>query len=573
MERRVILAMLLSLVVLVTYQMILGPPPAPPKPPEATQSAAAGAPATPAAGAPQATAPPAPAAPKPAAPPAVASVVGDTAARDIVVESDAFIATFTSAGASLKSWRLKAPYLDDHGQPLELVPPEVRDGQAARAFMIETDDAAQSATLAAALYKPSADQLSLGAGPGTLRFQYQNVAGLTSQKTFYFQPNGHPFEVTVEASVEVGGAPRALAIHGGVGIGPFATSSRTTTAPRGVQFLSGSTQRIAPASMQAQPTYEGPLHFAGVDDHYFLMAAVPHGAATRVDYAAITVPVESAGAAPGLTRTLVAFKVRPKTEGAPSQTVTMPFYLGPKEIDRLRQVDPLLDNALDFGMFQWLVRPLLRALKWINRYVHNYGWSIILLTVLINVLIFPLRHRSMVSMRKMQALQPQVKAIQDRFKNLKFTDPERQKMNTEMMSLYKQHGVNPASGCVPMLLTMPVLFAFYAMLSVAIELRGAPFGGWIHDLSVADPKYISPVVMGATMFWQQRMMPTTADPMQQKMFLLLPVVFTVMFFSMPSGLVLYWTASNLLTIAQQSVTNRLIAAPARAVRPARKAQS
>ncbi len=184
-------------------------------------------------------------------------------------------------------------------------------------------------------------------------------------------------------------------------------------------------------------------------------------------------------------------------------------------------------HAIDFGMFAWLVVPLLQALKWINRFVGNYGWSIVVLTILINLVIFPLRHRSMVSMRKMQALQPEIKAIQERYAKYKVTDPERQKMNQEMMALYKQKGVNPASGCVPMLLTMPMLFAFYAMLSVAIELRGAPFLGWIHDLSAPDPLYITPILMGATMFWQQKMTPTTADPMQQKIFLLMPIIFTV----------------------------------------------
>ena len=173
-------------------------------------------------------------------------------------------------------------------------------------------------------------------------------------------------------------------------------------------------------------------------------------------------------------------------------------------------------RAIDFGMFSWLVVPLLQALKWVNGFVGNYGWSIIVLTILINLAIFPLRHRSMVSMRKMQAIQPELKAIQERYANYKLTDPERQKMQQEMMALYKQKGVNPASGCVPMLLTMPVLFAFYAMLSVAIELRGAPFFGWIHDLSAPDPYWIWPILMGGTMFWQQRMTPSTADPVQQK---------------------------------------------------------
>ena len=232
----------------------------------------------------------------------------------------------------------------------------------------------------------------------------------------------------------------------------------------------------------------------------------------------------------------------------------------------LSAVDSRLDNAIDFGMFHWLVRPLLRALKWINRFVHNYGWSIVVLTILINLAIFPLRHRSMVSMRKMQALQPEVKAIQDRYAKYKLTDPERQKMNQEMMALYKQKGVNPASGCLPMLLTMPILFAFYAMLSVAIELRGAPFFGWIHDLSVKDPLYITPVVMGATMFWQQWLTPSTADPMQKRIFMLMPIIFTFTFLAFPAGLVIYWLVSNLMAIGQQLLTNRLLGPPPQAGR-------
>jgi YidC/Oxa1 family membrane protein insertase len=167
----------------------------------------------------------------------------------------------------------------------------------------------------------------------------------------------------------------------------------------------------------------------------------------------------------------------------------------------------------------------------------------------------------MVSMRKMQALQPEIKAIQERYAKYKVTDPERQKMNQEMMGLYKQKGVNPVSGCIPMLLTMPILFAFYAMLSAAIELRGAPFFGWITDLSAHDPLYITPVLMGASMFWQQKLMPMNADPIQQKLFLLMPVIFTVSFLWAPSGLVVYWFFSNLLAIGQQYFTNRMIGPP------------
>ena len=316
--------------------------------------------------------------------------------------------------------------------------------------------------------------------------------------------------------------------------------------------------------MTAQPSYQGAVRFAGVEEHYFVAAALPQAAArSQVKYSAVTLPV------PGRTdvqRTFISFSVQPNPGTAPGQSVQVPFYLGPKDFDKLKMADQELVRAIDFGMFRLIVTPLLQALKSINKYIGNYGWSIIILTILINVLLFPLRHRSMVSMKKMQSLQPEVKAIQDRYAKYKVTDPERQKMNSEMLALYKQKGVNPTSGCVPMLLTFPILLALYNLLSFAIELRGAPFVGWIHDLSAKDPLYIWPVLMGGTMFWQQKMMPSNADPLQQKIFLLLPVVFTVMFLNMPSGLVIYWLTSNLLTVGQQYVTNRIVAGPSRMAR-------
>jgi YidC/Oxa1 family membrane protein insertase len=231
-------------------------------------------------------------------------------------------------------------------------------------------------------------------------------------------------------------------------------------------------------------------------------------------------------------------------------------------------VDRDFTRVINFGIFAWLVVPLLRSLNWIDGFVGNYGWSIIILTILINAAIFPLRHKSVVSMRKLQGLQPEVKAIQDRYAKLKTTDPARQKMNVELMNLYRERGVNPASGCIPMLLTFPVLFAFYALLSQAIELRGAPFIGWITDLSTHDPWYVTPLMMGATMVWQQRLTPSTADPIQQKMMMFMPVMFTFMFLWAPSGLVIYWFVSNLWAIGQQYLTNYLIGPPAaRPVRP------
>jgi YidC/Oxa1 family membrane protein insertase len=220
-------------------------------------------------------------------------------------------------------------------------------------------------------------------------------------------------------------------------------------------------------------------------------------------------------------------------------------------------------------MFAVIVVPLLKSLKWVNSYVGNYGWAIIILTVIINIVIFPLRHKSVVSMRKMQEIQPEVKAIQDRYAKLKATDPAKQKMNQELMSLYKDRGVNPMSGCVPILLTFPLIFAFYALLSTAIELRGAPFIGWIHDLSAHDPFYITPILMGVSQLWQQWMMPSAGvDPAQQKMMMFMPIMFTFMFLWAPAGLAIYWLVSNVWQIGQQYLTNYMIGPPAvRTVRP------
>src|SRR5207248_1006934 len=172
-------------------------------------------------------------------------------------------------------------------------------------------------------------------------------------------------------------------------------------------------------------------------------------------------------------RELVSYAVKPARQGEP-----LTFYIGPKDVETLAAIDRNYVKAINFGMFSILVVPLLRSLNWIHQYVGNYGWAIVALTILINVVLFPLNHKSVVSMRKMQEIQPQAKAIQDRYAKLKATDPAKQKMNQELMALYRERGVNPAAGCVPMLLTFPVLFAMWALLQTSIELRGAPWFGW-----------------------------------------------------------------------------------------------
>jgi len=562
MEKRVFLAIFLSFLILALYQAYVVPPAEPVIEPDAPASVQGEATQTPSPARAEETPPPAAATPVPVSQPAVAEVD----ARDVVVETDAIHAVFSTAGAVLKSWQLKR-YQEPDGTPLELVPQQV-PADLPKPFTLATDDPALSALLARAPFEPSETSLSLGSSPGTLTFVYRNESGLTARKTFHFQPEGKTYLLTVEAAVDVDAIARPTVVSWGpaLGAGYHLNGSSRYVLPRGLAFRDGSVDRFSIDDLRAEPVLSPPFRFAGVEDHYFLVAIIPGETSTvqaRLDPLTLAPLPSGDPDSPNPERQFVSFTV--SSPGA----ATLPYFMGPKDFEELQAVDQQLVRAIDFGIFAAIIVPLLQALKWIDGIVGNYGWAIIILTILINLAIFPLRHRSMVSMRKMQALQPAIKAIQDRYAKLKITDPERQKMNQEMMALYKQKGVNPASGCVPMLLTMPILFAFYSMLSVAIELRGAPFVGWITDLSAPDPSYITPILMGGSMLLQQHMMPSTADPAQRRIFMMMPVMFTFFFLWAPSGLVIYWLMSNIMAIAQQAVTNRIIGGPAPAAAPAR----
>jgi len=537
MEKRVLIAVLLSFLVLYAYQAMFPPPKDDTKKPVQASKAAT---------APNASAPAA-ANPTPSPEPAGPE-------REIVVENADVRGVFSTRGGVLKSWQLKK-YRDDHGQPYELVAGHA-PADSALPLTLAVDDAGLSATLATAPFTASE---SASGTSSQVQFSY-DANGTRAQKTISIDAS-KPYVLNVTTSVTRDGQAVPVTLKWGPALGSGITvkSRSYNPPPQPIYFKDGKVSRVAPAKISEAPVQEGAFGFAGVDDHYFLAALVKPPPALRVQYAPVdvTLPDHPEGAH------YITWSAR-----FPTAPQTLAYFAGPKDFDVLAAVDRDLVRAIDFGMFAWLVVPLLRALKWINVYIGNYGWSLILLTVLINLAMFPLRHKSVVSMRKMQEVQPEVKAIQDRYKNLKMSDPARSKMNTEMMALYKERGVNPASGCVPMLLTLPVLFAFYSMLSVAIELRGAPFIGQIHDLSAHDPWFIWPIAMGITMFIQQKMTPSTADPVQQKVMLIMPVMMSAMFLYAASGLVIYWTVSNIWGIGQQMITNRLIGpAPVRTVRP------
>jgi YidC/Oxa1 family membrane protein insertase len=496
-----------------------------------------------------------------AAPEPIAVAVGDTDEREITVETTKARVVFTNRGARLRHWIMKE-YKDERGQLLDLIPASLPP-QTPAPFSLRVDDAQVTTKLNEALYKVSGAQgvaIDGSSQPVTLDFEVETADGLKARKTFSFEPAS--YIVQFSANVQQGSQVLNPAIEWGPGLGDEIARSQPGSflspsylyRAQAIFHLNGSVERVASTAIGQGQTREGQFRWAGVDDHYFISAVLQPPGPAHVEYHEITTTVPTT--TPPQTAHYVSYAIR---LASPPQNVR--FFVGPKQLDVMRAIDPEFTRAIYFGIFAWLAAPLLDGLKWAHGFVGNWGWSIIVLTILINLAMFPLRHMSVKSMRRMQDIQPQMKAIQDRYAQYKITDPERQRMNTEVMELYKTHGVNPASGCLPMLLTLPFLFAFYAMLGQAIEIRGEGFLGWITDLSRSDPYYITPLLMGLTMFWQQRITPSTADPTQQKVMMLMPVMITVTMLFAPAGLVIYWLVSNVWGIGQQYFTSYLIGPP------------
>jgi YidC/Oxa1 family membrane protein insertase len=552
MERRFFIAILLSFVVLYGYQALVPPPPKAPTTASSPTPDPTAKPST----VPDALKGESTSVAQPAIEPAPAE--GEEREREIVVDTATLQAVLTNRGGRVLRWRLKG-FQDQVGNLVDLVPTDVPADEA-RPFSLFVDDPALGRRLNNALYRVNGDNgghVDATSQSALLVFEFTGADGLHVRKEFSFAPTS--YLVTFSATATEGDRMLqpaltwgpALGDAGAIAAGGSFFTGNYTQPPGAIFHRDGSVERVRADKLGDLGNPEGRFRFAGVDDHYFIAAAIDPGQA-RLEFRPLTL------SGPGDTkRQLMTFAIRP------DQSIQgMRFFVGPKQFDVLQHVDPEFTKAINFGMFRVLSVPLLKALTWVHSYIGNWGWSIIVLTILINLAIAPLRHKSVVSMRKMQALQPQLKAIQDHYAGLKVTDPARQKMNTEIMNLYREKGVNPASGCVPMLLTLPILFAFYSLLSQAIELRGAEFALWIKDLSEHDPYYVTPILMAATMFWQQRITPSTADPAQQKVMMMMPLMFGVMFLWVPSGLVLYWFVGNLWAIGQQYFTNWMIGPPA-----------
>ncbi len=476
------------------------------------------------------------------APPATAEIQAAVQAEqpaETVVDQPLYTARFTNQGGQLVSFKLKH-YRELDGKELVDLVRRHRDVRMDYPFAIQSANREITLEANRSLYEMKREDL--GDHKVQLTFRYARPGALSVTKQFVLGP-----ELLFHFDVEMRGtdAPYRVVVGPGIGeVDPQVEENRFMVTGDGIVQQEGSLKVVHRVKEKGLTVFDKAPEFVGITSNYFIAALLPQQSGAGV-IRSVKIPV------PG--------KEEPRQDlfaglNSLGGKVSGNAFFGPKEADVLEKYG--LDKALQFGIFGIIARFLLVALTWINTFTHNYGWAIIVLTVLIKVVLYPLQHKSIVSMKKMQKIQPKMNAIRDRYKKSK-TDPEqRNKMNQEMMKLYSQEKINPMSGCLPMLLQLPILWAFYTLLSHAIELRGEPFMLWIQDLSAKDPYYITPILMTATMFIQQWITPTTADPTQRKMFLFMPIIFGWIFKEFPSGLVLYWLVQNLLTILQQYLMNR-----------------
>jgi YidC/Oxa1 family membrane protein insertase len=521
MEKNLILAIALSVAILVGYNYLFPPP----KPMPVTAQAPAQAPVQPKPGAKGGN--PAPVTQTPAAEaPSPVSALPQAAgapAKDIPIETSLYSAVITTRGGTIKSFKLKK-YKDAEGLPVEMVQPDSTVMPLTLAPVGTTPAEAEEV-----VYTADKDALKLdNGGEGTLTLSAQGPDGKALIKTLTFKDRKY----LIDGSFDVKGYPYAV-LYMGDGFGSV-TDLKGKKAYGFVgpfTLVDGTKHEDKPAKLTAEKVYSGKDGYTGVTDKYFIAAVVPSG------------PFKGIVEKGSLGNGLVGIQ-------SPGPAEKFFLYVGPKEYDRLKAAGHELERSVDFGWFTVIAKPLFVALKFFYKLVGNWGWAIIILTVIIKLIFAPLTHKSQKSMKRMQKLQPLFAELKEKYKG----DPA--KLNKEMMELYKKHKVNPMGGCLPMLIQIPVFIALYRVLGSAIELRHAPFIFWLHDLSAKDPYYILPLLMGVSMLVMQKMTPTSMDPKQNMMMMLMPVVMVFMFINLPSGLVLYFTVSNLLSMAQQFYINK-----------------
>ncbi len=506
MDNKTLLAIVLSIAVILGYQYFTGKqsPPVPQgkpqgKPPAATKEEPL----------------------KTVTPPGVTETPPETTSaeeKEIRVENDLYAGVLTSRGGTIKYWEIKA-YKDKMGKDVILLK---KPGPLPAIGIGSNTDF----DLSNVSFTVSGGDLKLGSNSksGSVVFEYSRD-GRFVKRTYTFYPDSYIVDVTDEVS---GLSDYWITIGSDFGI----FDRESSYAHVGPVLLKGTDlEELKPKKLKDVNTFKDGLKWIAQEDKYFFAALVP------------LTPVDEARAWTYKDSPVIAFRAKPTVN-------KFRLYAGPKEHDQLVKLNNGLEYIINFGFFSIIARPLFWILKFFHRFLGNYGLAIILLTIVVRIPFIPLVSKGQKSMKKLQAIQPKMNEIKEKYKK----DP--QKMQAEMMELYKKHKVNPMGGCLPMLLQIPVFFALYKVLLVSIELRGAPFVLWITDLSAKDPSYILPIVMGITMLIQQKMTPSGMDPRQAKMMLLMPVIFTFMFLNFASGLVLYWLVNNILSIIQQFYINR-----------------
>ena len=458
--------------------------------------------------------------------------------KDIRVETDLYRATFSTRGATLKRLVLKQYRENAAGKEITLIGEDAPDN-----YTLVTD-ARGIAVDPVAVYSVNTDEITVSRGEKKeLLFSWISPQGLMIRKSYTFQ--GDSYGIVLSQVLKNGSAARQE------GTLTLLLNNPATPRTDDTRFEQMGAVTFADATLKVDPVkslekgakqYDKGILWTGFDDKYFIGAVL----ATNNSIAQVSIAKNSSGR----EISTVSFTPVSLNSGQEANREAK-LYFGPKDLDILKSQGNELERAIDLGWFSALAKPMLHILKFLYRYVHNYGIAIIIVTVVLKVLFFPLTYKSYKSMKDMQKLQPKMAALKEKFKN------DRDAMNRAVMELYKTHKVNPMGGCFPMLVQIPVFFALYKALMFSIELRHAPFFFWIQDLSGKDPYYVTPLIMGATMFIQQKMTPNAGmDPTQAKMMLMLPVVFTFMFLNFPSGLVLYWLVNNVLTIGQQYYINK-----------------
>ena len=536
-EKRMVLAFVLMILILVVWTKFYKPPAAPPsKPASAATVGSAGAPTTPGMTAPQSA---------PIAPPTGA--VQASAEEPIIVDSKLYHVQLSNRGASVRSWKLNN-YLNDENppKPLELVNISAAQQLDAWPFSITLDDPQLESKANTALYQLSLPGTTFQA-PVELTFHWSD-SHLDVAKKLKFSAD-YQVELDASASLDGKALPIAIAWRGGFGDIAIAQQSQIVTV-----FYSQN-QKLnllqykklgVPDHQEQRALQPGTLDYAGIEDQFFAAAFLPNGSGVNLWHWVDQHDVVQDGKPAKEPEPQMA--VGSATPGPVSTRV----FVGPKDLHILAGLKPPLEELVQFGWFGIIAKPLLEILQWTHRYVPNWGWAIVVLTIVINAALFPLKVKSWRSMKKMQKVAPEVQQIQNRYKKYSMNDPRKRKMNEEVMAVYQREGINPFGSCLPMLVQFPFLLAFYRMLGGAIELRHAPWFGWIHDLSAHDPYYILPIAMTLTMYFMQKMTPmTTTDPTQQKMMTFMPLFMGVIFFRLSSGLNLYYFTSNLVGIAQQ----------------------